>query len=604
MPERDQAAPAPERVARLAGLLRRWRRAEARCLPLAPFQDGPREGLARLCALVWVALLPLSGVVQAHQAAIAANRGEYSGGRAALAVAALAALVLVHGWQVNRLVGHRSRGETNARSWVRGLRWLFASVPLVGWLVIPWWHRLDQKQPVWAFRERAAVLDGLGSSRRRVARRSLPRAGFGQDFPQRRVLALVVLSIVVPSLPVYGTLAGESARRLATVGSVAVHLVGFSCALVHLWFDPARSANSPPLVRWTPLAAGFWLVPMSLAPFLTVAAYVFANDPVPRSSTLVAQALASRRSTGRLASWGSLRLALRSAWRGLPWRRRVRGRPSEIDVVTESGTVEAYVASLGRFKTLTLFCDAACLSWVLAWLGDHAAGGSSFARSILALLALPALALGLAGAAGMLIGFVADLLRSRDRLPGWVRGSFPALLAAVHLGFVAGLSLGEGLYRHDLARVGGVVFVVGAAGAVVLTLPRLLSIVVELPPESTERDRSRTWWTVGFCVAGIWGLGMVRPESAGPASWPELTAVVALGSVSGMIVGLNRLPWLLHPCEPRLLAGRGLPARLRRRVVVLAVSAVVPGAGVAVPWWSSLRRGLAEGDPATRSAPG
>lgn len=602
MPERDHAAPASERTARLAGVLRRWRRAEVRCLPLERFEEGPRESLARLCALVWIALLPLAGVVDAHRTTTGADHGE-SARRAALAVAALAALVLVHGWQVNRLVACRSRSEANARSWVRGLRWLFASVPLVGWLVIPWWRRLDLRQPVWAFRERAAVMAGFGSSRRRVACRALPRAGVGQDFAQRRFLALVVVSIVVPNLTVYGPLAGESAMWLATVGSVAIHLVGFSCALVHLWFDPARSANSPPLVRWSPLAAGFWLAPMPMAPFLTLVAYAVANDPVSRSSTLVAQALASRRSTGRFASWRSLRLALRSAWWGLPWGRRVRGRPSEIDAVTESGTVEANVAWLERFKALTLFCDAACLSWVLAWLGDHAAGGSSFARPILALLALPALALGLAGTAGMLIGFFTDLLRSRDRLPGWVRGSLPVLMAAAHLGFVAGLFLGEGLYRHDLEQVGGVVFAAGATGAVRLTLPRLLSIVVALPPESTERDRSLSWWTLGFCVAGIWGLGLVRPESSGPVSWPELMAVVALGSVSGMIVGFNRLPWLLHPCEPRQLAGRGLPARLRRRVVVLAVSAVVPGAGLVVPWWSTLRRGLARHDPATHSEP-
>jgi hypothetical protein len=67
-----------------------------------------------------------------------------------------------------------------------------------------------------------------------------------------------------------------------------------------------------------------------------------------------------------------------------------------------------------------------------------------------------------------------------------------------------------------------------------------------------------------------------------------------------VVLGGRGLKWLLHPHEWRDLGRPGLPAPLRRRLVVLAATAVVPVVSLGIPFWMHLRRGLSGEGPATR----
>lgn len=590
-------------LATLDEVFRRWKCAEGRARPMFWWNETPRENLGKLCLLVSIVFMPLAGIIDGHLiAGTAADRAEIA--RDGLAVTALLALCWIHGWQLDRLLAHRSSGEARAVSWLRRLRRLVASVPFIGWLAIPWWRRLDESKPGWAFRDQPSYPVELRGAWRPFGYRRFRRFARGHSHPQRRVLFLLVTSLVVVNLSAIHLLeVGETAltRQVALITSVVLHAVGFTCASAHFLIrggDPDGGESSQ---RWRALVAVFWLVPVPLVPFFTLIPDVLENDPAPRGSTLVASSFSARTGVGSTAEWDLLRRRLRAAWSGLPWVRRLRGRSIELDVVTEAGTIEEGIAQLSRTRAVCLFCDAACFAWGLLWLGDRIPGGASYAQAILGLLALLALALGIVGLGGMAITAVAGLLRLRDRLPRWLQRSLPAIGAVIYLSFFFGLFLGEGSYRGNLGQVAGVLLAVGASGALVLALPLLLLPIVDLPPESEAQDRLRTLWVMVFTLTAMFGLAMPRLLPPEAILLCPLLAAVAFGSACGVALGASGLKWLLHPREWRDIVGSAWPARTRRRLTLLAATAVLPLASLVTPFWPYLRSGLVEEGSSRRS---
>lgn len=577
---------------RLDGVFRRWRRAERRNLPVHWWTRSPRDSLGRSCLLVSILLMPLAARIGSHLLAAESALAQARAVRPAVVIAALALLALVHGWQVDRLIVRNSNAEPSTVPWLRGLRRLLASVPIVGWLVLPWWRHLEETRPSWAFRITPLPLCLLSCTSRVRGARYRRRSPSGYDFPERRSVVLVAVSVALLSLAVSPLLATvERAMATTTTRSlaVAVHLTGLACALVRSRLDVAQSEIARNESLWRALAAMFWLVPVPLAPILTLIPYLFENDSAPRASTLVAKAASARTGVGRFSEWSLLRNGLRTGWGGLHWARRLRGRSPELDAIGEAGTIEQKVARLSRVKAAGLFCDGACLSFSLLWLG-HLNGWASMARAVLGLVALVGLALGIAGMAAMAWTFTAALLRRRHSLPRYLRGSLPVLTASTQLGFFFGLFFGEGLYRRHAGQVGGVLLAVGMVGAMIQVLPPLLSLVLDLPAENERQDRARTWWSIGFSLLGLQGLAITW---LGPTALPSSRyslAIIASGSLISMGIGWHEREWLLHPYEWRDGLGSAAP-RLRRLLLVLAFTAIVPCGGLAVPLWNFHRTG-------------
>ena len=66
--------------------------------------------------------------------------------------AALILLVVANGWLLDRSLADRTPGALRVPIWLRWLRKVLVSVPVVGLYVIPAWRWIVQTQPSWAFR--------------------------------------------------------------------------------------------------------------------------------------------------------------------------------------------------------------------------------------------------------------------------------------------------------------------------------------------------------------------------------------------------------------------------------------------------------------------
>jgi hypothetical protein len=586
-------APRTASPSSLLAVYRRWKRAEARRRPYSWWSEPPRVNLGKLSMLGSILLIPVAGIIDGFLAAGGSPTGQGVANKT-WAIAILLAGCWVHGWQLDRLIAQQSRGEAQAATVALILRRLIAALPFVGWLAIPWWRQLDARRPPWAFRSAGIEPGPVLREERPFGRRPVPRPARGRTYPGRRVLVLVVGSLALVSLTASQILGGHDTgwpRRFVLIGAVVVvHVLGFGLGLAHFLIERARSREGEDSLPWRVLFVGSWLAPIPLFPFLMLIPAVLDNPPAPRASTLVAKSFAVHSEVGSRPRWSLLRRRLHAGWSWMPWVERLGGRPLDIDVAMERGAIEERIDHLAQFKTVCLFFDAACLAWLLLTIEGHVPAGESWSRPLLGLLTCVTLPLGVLCLVATLVTFVYALLSTEDRLPARLRQSVPAFGTAANLGFFAGLFLGDGLFQGNLQEIGGVFLAIGTAGAVAKTLPSLISLVIELPAETGRQEHERTLWILGFIAVAFLGLslrGMQPPTGAPFNPW---VLFVLFASVCGIIVGTRGLKWLLHPGKWRDVLRPDTDRPPRRRIALLALSAVLPLGGLAAPFWPLIRR--------------
>jgi hypothetical protein len=461
-----------------------------------------------------------------------------------MAAAALFVLPL-NGLLISHLLA--SRAPRAGPAWRRLLRFLLASLPLAGWLLLV----VSPQEPVRA----EAPVHGpdltVAVSERGTGRwlDGFFRSGAGQ-----------LWLVIGPLLPVFlwtSWLTGEGPRGhstmiLAVCGSL--HLAAAGC--MRQYFAGARLKIQARGWR----AAGFrslpvfWLLPMP-GPFLGLLVSLFLVDESRETSTLTWSAYARQTTARRLPLWIGMQESLGP-------------RPTP---AARTGEADLRRLALFRLKALLLATETAALAEALARLpafdrGLWIAGCTAATLAAVGLLAHGALS-------------IARLLRKAN--VSWLPMARYLLItqSAVASGVLLGLLLASGRSREA-----------GLFLALFSALCAAIAFVFYLPaplgnPQGGRNDvRDAVVWPLLFLSLAAFGVLLLDPAH-GAFRLHLFRLALFASPVASLALGLSFTRWLLHPFSLHDLRDRRLPARLRATLAILALSAVAPLGGLFIPFW-------------------
>jgi len=510
---------------------------------------------------------------------------------------------LIHGWLIDRHLAQRSEEEGRVRPWARMLRFVVAGVPLLGQHVVPGWRWILANRRGWVLRggarfsglsalSRGDDTDGdawwrLGSRFRRLADRAIRRLS-----GQTGLGLLLLLDAVVLLFAVFADTTADptSEQRLVVAGwGLGFHLLA-AAAVAAGFYEEARQAELSRFQVGIHVApAALWLIPV---PYLALGGlFIFLThwliaDRTPQELTLVHAAHASRGS--RLALGRTLEEVMRRGWRGASFLERLRQPGDTFPRAEEPTYVQDRLSWLYRTKSIALAFDALFVGWAAAWLGDRHPAWWPGIEWGLDLAVNVSSGLCLLGALTMAAYFVALAFRTPGPFGVLDEHPYAQFLAAGHLGWLAGLSIGPPLYRGDAAAVAEILKAVGVLGSLGFFAAFLLRIFIP-GGERTKRPFQGMLGLLGFLAVGMAGQSMEQEPGYVTGLMSLLTAFAWTFWSWHLLIGVVFLRWLLFPFEWRHLSESGLPGAVRRGLGFLAATTVSPFGGLAIPGWIYLR---------------
>jgi hypothetical protein len=226
-------------------------------------------------------------------------------------------------------------------------------------------------------------------------------------------------------------------------------------------------------------------------------------------------------------------------------------------------------------KTAVLFIEAAMLASALFWIEDRQTG-AGWATAVLVLLMLPSLGLGLMGLVVMAFRSVQRLLGSASRLAFLDGHPYATYLAATQLVFFWGIVMGQGFYSNDSSLISASLFFLGVGGCLI----HILSTARASSLESSDKvENSTVFWVILFF--GLVVLAFRRID------YRPLDELWWVGPALGALLGAGLLEWLIHPFSPRQILSE--TGTRRRQLLFMALTAILPLGGLAIPVWIWLR---------------
>lgn len=473
----------------------------------------------------------------------------------------LALLLLTNVWVLDRHLAAKIPAGLSEVPWLRAARRIASSIPLAGLAVIPLSQWLIRNRPSWAFVSRSTnfplplKLNGQLPSRFGPAswwKRSDARLLSWSQHLIPQIFWLVCCQLTPLFSGLY--LIGQSCPTTAVAVNILLHLAGTASAAAHV----ALRSQILQMTGWR--AIFFRLLPLALllpVPFSSIAALIWlpAGEPGKEDKGVV-QTLYRSRSTRRH-----------------PFA-AVRGpRMGEITGSREASRRWASAAKVGLLALesavlvglATTFGSPHLLDWT----------ESSLWVVLVALLVSAGAFLLLAGVVVRTSGRWPQFAFLADHPYGAFLTFLPlALILGVHAGTSMGSDDGPAMLRNLLANVG---FIGIMATLLALMWTFLLSLFFGVP------ERPLTGMVIGFSLSILLMLlSLVLSE-------PHIRPLAALIALASPVAGAAVASRWLAPFRFRDLTDRRLPSHLRALLWGLAVTAVLPLGGLAVPAWIRMR---------------
>lgn len=496
---------------------------------------------------------------------------------------ALGAVFAVNAIRVDRQLGRWGAADRAPRPSARFARALLFGVPFLSAFSLagPLWGRAEKRWP-------DLLLQPLRSGARLPLdpkRRGPPRAPAWRAVEALHWGQVVAACFVAEIAVVLGGVAWLAGEREPSRGRwIAVALAS---AVVHavaagvFWIGNRERILQRRLAGWRRRSRA-WLPILCLAPSpIALAPPILDLAGSVSSGSFVWSGFVSHEQPDRTPVWRGLRRRLRSRRQEAGWWSRWR-EPSGGSRNPERPVVERRLRELIQAKGLLTVADGLILGWVsvavTGGLGANVAGHLEWRDPLLMFpLAIAAAGVALAG-----VGYAGILLRV-PRCDWLVRDPYGGCFAWLGWGLVLGVLVGKSL-------AGGAIGPALALLAIGSVLPVSLSAVGLMLRPVVSGDPPRL-------VDAIWALS---PTAWGLLAWaysrPRLrdlaVAFVVLAPLWHAILGFTLGRWLLWPFHLRDLDDRDLPSSRRRLLALLAATAVLPGGGLAAPFWIFVRRRL------------
>jgi hypothetical protein len=503
----------------------------------------------------------------------------------------LAALILLNGWLIDRSLSDKTPIEAALPLWLRGLRRIAVSVPILGLYAIPVWRWIVRTSPAWAFRTStfprlALFFPSSGLPRPLtsfLSRADRLRRTSGQSFP--RLALWCVAGQIAPWLALLSWLTTAESLSPARRGALLAldglfHILACLLALQY-------SA-----IRKRPIRTQRWRVSVArYAPLLLLPPFPFfilglftwiASIGEGREEETLMETIHDRKSLPPRRASPRPKLAERLS----RTQRTLRGARDEIASILEpflgsreSGEILHRRFAFFRLKTFLLLLEAGALAWLCARLGRPLFSLDTFPFAQMA----PWLIL---AAAGVIVEVPFLVMR----VVGWFqrdRSSYHPYgrsLIFTQLALPAGLLLGT-LLAVDKTEgtLGLLLIVIGLGSAIASTLlfgP--ISFLLLLPGRQTAVILA---WAALFFELFVVGAVMYYHPDLAPPFMNLLKAAVALSPVFSLMLFFGLNGWLLHPFSLRHLFEKRLPGRTRTALAAVCLTAVLPLGGIAIPFW-------------------
>jgi len=458
---------------------------------------------------------------------------------------------LVQGLCLDSFLMRVNTGEACFPKRLRIMRFLFASVPLFGFLVVAWWRRA------------ATRADEAGAPPGRVPlfrlRRSLGETMIG-SYPFALLYVLVFfLSFSLHFNRVIVSLEALSMVTLLGV-TIALHLTAAGVMVLSMVLQ-AREGHVSPSLRVAMIVIGmFWLLPVPLAGFIGLILYLYLEPGRSIDRSLIRQVNARRS-------------AVPAVLRGAEVRDQV-----PLAIESEIGRQRRHLIAI---KATTLVFETAATTWLGLYLLSLAAPGAFLpAVEIIehvvlfgALLALP----------GFLTQYRAyRRIRAGDRRvwPEMLRmgrwfGLLPLILC---LGLALGASLADGNATHLAMAVLLVALPLGIGGVLV--------IIVTEPLDAQQVNRvDRAKWMIPIIILALASKTLATDPEYAALVLTMLGMSTLVAPVTGIVQGRIRALCLIHPHETEFTNGVPLPDEQKRAADILVRSACLPFGGLLIPYW-------------------
>jgi hypothetical protein len=333
-----------------------------------------------------------------------------------------------------------------------------------------------------------------------------------------------------------------------------------------------------------PALSVFWLVPIPLLPFLgmLVISMIYPKE----LASICARAYAVKADPDTSAHYRILEQGV-LLWRKRAsiWQRLSR-RFNRLAKARDHGSTstEETIILASHLKTCFLFCETALAGTLMAMLCQRWPELSSWCRAGFTLLMTTALALAAFGVVAVVVRIWNRQL-STDPNTAWI---FRAeRLASTQLIFVTALLVGRGFVRNNPAEVSGIFGLSGLLGTFKHMAPGFLSMFLHVRDSEHHGAVNLPFWLYVCLLILSQGLDVTPDPFAGLESIRHGLLLLVILAPIGCRQALN---WLLRPLTLAQVRSSELPKPLRRALVFVTITALMPFGGLAIPLWLGIRR--------------
>lgn len=462
----------------------------------------------------------------------------------------LVLLILSNVWILDRLLAAKTPAGFSAARWVRAARVLGSAVPLLGLSVIPAWQALVRRRPAWAFVRRSSrlplLLDGPLPSRFGFAGWQTRIDTWLRSWSQLLIPQALWL-IGCQLTPLFSGLYLLSQHRpaAALMVNVLLHLTGAAFAAAHVAVrirTRQMSGVRAILFRFLPLVA---LLPV---PFSLLTALIWLPFAEPE-----------KEDKGVVQTLYSSRISRRHPFAA------VRGpRLGEITSRREAGRRYSAMVKLGLL---------ALESAVVA--GIAASFGFGVVSTRLAAVAI------LPGAILLIAGAITRTSGRCPRLGFLADHPYAIFLTFLPLAVIVGILAGLLAASHDVKSFRLFTACIGFGGILVTLLAAAWTYLLEVfwgVPERSYAGRFASMATFVLLILLALALSDI-----------PVRLFVALIVLASPCIGFVTAFLWLAPLRFRDLNDPRLPIHLRRQLRGVALTALLPLGGLAVPAWFGMR---------------